>query len=162
MTDMEPLRLALTTLQMTFGTYGRHIAYLTALSLVPAGFRFALFLDVAWLSGPLSGIAEAIVGVFRFILLYVVFRLVWPNGLVELQSETLERLRHTSWPEVAWQVLFLAVVAMVLNGAAQLIGAFVTADPLVQTAVAFGLKNLIIIPLWMVHLLVAIRMTWQL
>lgn len=159
----EPLHSAARALHSALSLYGRYIVLLTAVSLLPALARVGLFLEVPWISGPFSGVVELIVGGFRFLLLIASFRLVWPQGLAGIQEGTQRwaHLSHVSWPEVVWQVLLLALVPLVLNSVAGLLGGLVATDPRGQTAALFALKNLFIIPFWMIHLLVAIRTTLQ-
>lgn len=163
MTAGEPLSLAARALHAALGLYGRHIVLLTGVSLVPALARVGLFLEVPWMAGPLSGAIELIVGGFRFLLLLASFRLVWPQGLAGIQEGKMRwaHLSQVSWPELVWQVLLLALVPLVLNSVAGLLANLVATDPRGQTAALFALKNLFIIPFWMVHLLVAIRTTLQ-
>lgn len=158
-----PLPAAVGTLQSALGLYTRHMVLLTALSLVPALARVALFLEAPWMAGPYAGMVELVVGGFRFALLFAAFRLVWPQGLAGIQAVTAggALLSRISWPAVVWQVLLLALVPLVLNLAASLLGGLVSGDPREQNAILFALKNLFVIPFWMVHLLVAIRTTLQ-
>lgn len=161
MTAPHPLHVALSTLQQSLFLYGRHIALFTAVSGLPALARIALFLEAPWMSGAVSGIVEGVVGIFRLILFFVAFRLVWTDGFFHLGGALGRAQTHVSWPLIVWQVALLALVPLVLNYVAGLVGATLSADPRVQTAITYGLKNLLIIPFWMVYLLVAIRKTLQ-
>lgn len=163
MTDHEPFHAAARTLQAALGLYGRSIVLLTALALLPALARVALFLEAPWMSGALSGLVELIVGGFRLALMFVAFRLVWPQGLTAIQGGAAgsSLFSRVSWPEIAWQALLLALVPLLLNAVAGLVAGAVTSDPRGQTATLFALKNLFVIPFWMVHLLVAVRTTFQ-
>jgi len=163
MTAQAPLPAAMGTLQAALGLYARHIVLLTALSLPPALARVALFLEAPWMAGPMGGWVELMVGGFRFALLFAAFRLVWPQGLAGLEAGMAggALLRRIAWPAVAWQVVLLVLVPLILNLAAGLLAGLVTGEPREQNAILFALKNLFVIPFWMVHLLVAIRTAIQ-
>lgn len=153
-----PIHVALQTLRTALELYARHIVVLTAVSLLPALVRFAMFTGVAWLTGSLSGAVEAVVGVFRFVLLYVAFRLVWPEGFAGLQKDVQDNGRlRISRAELAWQLVLLAAMPLVLNIVASLAGRAAASEPAVQTALGYALKNLFVIPFWLVHLLIVVR-----
>lgn len=153
---------ALRTLGTALSLYGRHVFILTVISLLPALARIALFLDVPWLSGTWVGIVEAMVGILRFVLLYVAFRIVFPGGLAELGLDTAGKLKlRINRHELVWQLFVLAWVPLILNSVSGVMGRIVAVDPQAQTAVTFALKNLIVIPVWMVHMLVAVRRAFK-
>lgn len=162
---------ALRTLQSTLTLYLRHIVLLTGWSLVPALARVALFLELPWMSGRLSGWVEAVVGIFRVVLFVVAFRLVWPDiGAGPQAARSVQAGQATSLgpipikitlTEIVCHVVLLALVPLILNWVATLVGRGVTSDAKVQLAVEFALKNLFVIPLWMVYVLAVIRRTFQ-
>lgn len=162
MIAQEPIQSAARTLLAALGLYGRNVVPLTLLSLVPALARVALFLQLPWLSGAWPGIMEAVVGIFRLALFYVAFRLVWPEGLAGLQVGAGSPWKiRIARPEIFWQLVLLAAVPLVLNLAAAFIARSVTPQPRLEAAINFALKNLLVIPLWMVQLLVVIRRVLQ-
>lgn len=153
--------VAVRTLLTALGLYGRHFVLLTAFSLVPALARAALFLEVSWMSGLLSGAAELIVVGFRVTLLFVALGLVWPRSPDHPRRAVPDNrsLSSAQWVTVACQVILLALFSLILNAAVNGVAGIVAADQSVQTALSYALKNLFIIPFWIVHLLVAIRTT---
>lgn len=172
--------LAGAALRTSLGLYARHFGALTAISLVPAAARIAFFLFAQGSSGASVGLLESLVGLFRLLLFYVAFRIVWPSGLPSRSKtgsspgdEAMPAKPVSSrpfWDEAMWHVALTAAVFLALNGLTDLLADAIFAqgglqaaalDPdradQLRAAARYGLKNLFLIPLWLVHLLVVIR-----
>lgn len=170
----SPLHAALQTFRASVRLYVRHFVLLTAISLLPALGRIAFFLTAQHAAAAVVGTLEAVVGFVRVVLFFVIFRLVFPHGWPESAflppqrppERPLQRLA-ARWPELAWHVVLVLGVFFALNAAAAAVGtalggaAVLEAPgsdvPARQDAVTFAVKNLVVIPFWLVHMLVTIR-----
>lgn len=158
MKSHESFSSAWRTLLSALGLFGRNFASIAAVCAVPALARMALFIGTPWMSDAFTWAVEAIVGLFRFVLLYIAFRLVWPDAGAAFQSGAFSPVRlRVSYAELVWQLGLLALVSLVLNLAADAAGHALSGEANAQEAYKYGLKNLFVIPLWMVHLLSVTR-----
>lgn len=159
---VEYMQPALKSLLTAMKLYGRSFVRLTVLSAVPALVRVVLFLDVPWISDVMAGVLELLVVGFRLAILFVAFRVVWPQDATRPAAPARAGAMHRlSWPAAVWQVLVLIVAVLLLNLAADGLAGLIADETQVRTAFSYALKNLFIIPFWLVHLLVALRTTVQ-
>lgn len=181
---------ALSVTRATLGTslrlYARHFGALTLIALVPAALRIGYFLFASGSPGSAVALVESVVGLFRLLLLFAAFRIVWPGGFAaSTRGGRAEKgraagaatrqpaLSRPTWQEVACLALATAAFFAVINWLADILGGAIAShfaqgrlevanlslEPSlpVHEAARYGLKNLFVIPLWVVHLLVAIR-----
>jgi len=177
---------ALATLGSSLGLYGQHFAALTLISLVPALSRMTFFLSPEGSLQGVIALLEGVVGFFRFLLFYAAYRAVFPGDLAAWSRHagggeegsgaavpSPPARSRPSWQEVLSHVLLMTAVFLALNAMANLLGgaiaslfidvrpgaadhAFERALPW-RDAARYVLKNLFIIPLWLVHLLAVVR-----